>query len=557
VTAVLLDVQNPDTLPVGDQSIFYDGSGNRTVFRPYESQDAYTVNDLNQYTGRTTAADNPLRPTPTPRPPPTPPPHPTPTPLPDPSPTPTPTPPGQQTAAYDYAGNMTTGFDVSAYSYDAQNRLLNVIKGGVTMTFAYDGLNRQVSRILAGIGQGPDWGTTFSVWDGWDLIEEYRSGNNVTAAYLYGPDGLVKNLTANEFYYHDGSGSTSHLADSAGNLLEWYRYDLQGTPVFYDANNNQLPASNYAVRHLFTGQQWYGDVGLYDLRNRFYSPDIGRFLQPDPVGFRGDPTNLYRYSGNNPVTRFDPTGTSMQNLKADQGGGKGDFLDYGYWGGDGTAGVYFGLMGYDWSGNELGMLQTEQYYSMYNVSYSYAMGVNGYGSIGGIVFPQPILKATDAHTGLYGNGSAPGTANLGSIGNGIGDLIGKIWNLPNDVIGLALGLLTLPFDLANGGGIQLGSNAIQFTGFPIGPTDGGALTLGNVQLFHGSDFIPSTNFTSPYTGLEVNAGLHEEAHTWQSQILGPFFLPVYFLNGGVSGSNPFERAADYYSNGGSYWPGGG
>jgi YD repeat-containing protein len=123
VTAVLLDVQNPDTLPVGDQSIFYDGSGNRTVFRPYESQDAYTVNDLNQYTGRTTAADNPLRPTPTPRPPPTPPPHP--------SPTPTPTPPGQQTAAYDYAGNMTSGFDGSTYIYDAQNRLLNVIKGEV------------------------------------------------------------------------------------------------------------------------------------------------------------------------------------------------------------------------------------------------------------------------------------------------------------------------------------------------------------------------------------------------------------------------------------------
>src|SRR5207244_6577837 len=93
VTAVLLDVQNPDTLPVGDQSIFYDGSGNRTMFRPYESQDAYTVNDLNQYTGRA-ATDNPLRPTPTPRPPPTPPPHP--------SATPTPSPQGQQTATYDY-----------------------------------------------------------------------------------------------------------------------------------------------------------------------------------------------------------------------------------------------------------------------------------------------------------------------------------------------------------------------------------------------------------------------------------------------------------------------
>ena len=62
------------------------------------------------------------------------------------------------------------------------------------------------------------------------------------------------------------------------------------------------------MRHLFTGQQWYSDIGLYDLRNRFYLPDIGRFLQPDPSGFNGDANNLYRYSGNNPVTRSDPTG---------------------------------------------------------------------------------------------------------------------------------------------------------------------------------------------------------------------------------------------------------
>src|SRR5262249_36857115 len=41
--------------------------------------------------------------------------------------------------------------------------------------------------------------------------------------------------------------------------------------------------------------------------NRFYSPDIGRFLQPDPIGFWGG-SNLYRDCGNNPVTRRDRFG---------------------------------------------------------------------------------------------------------------------------------------------------------------------------------------------------------------------------------------------------------
>ena len=70
------------------------------------------------------------------------------------------------------------------------------------------------------------------------------------------------------------------------------------------------PTSNYSVRHLFTGQQWHQDIGLYDLRNRFYSPDLGRFLQPDPIGFWGG-KNLYGYCGNNPVTRWDPFGLQV------------------------------------------------------------------------------------------------------------------------------------------------------------------------------------------------------------------------------------------------------
>jgi RHS repeat-associated protein len=187
-----------------------------------------------------------------------------------------------------------------------QRGVTSASKSGVTETFKYDGLNRQVSWTMNGV-------TTYSVWDGWNLVEEYRNNPSfaVQASYLYGPTGPIKNLVSNNYYYQDGSGSTSHLADGSGNLLEWYRYDLQGTPVFYDASNNQLSASSYSVRHLFTGQQWYSELGLYDLRNRFYSPDIGRFLQPDGIRFDGDPTNLYRYCRNNPVRYFDPTGLEI------------------------------------------------------------------------------------------------------------------------------------------------------------------------------------------------------------------------------------------------------
>jgi uncharacterized protein RhaS with RHS repeats len=38
------------------------------------------------------------------------------------------------------------------------------------------------------------------------------------------------------------------------------------------------------------------------------SAELGRFLQPDPIGFKGDASNLYRYCHNDAVDFTDPTG---------------------------------------------------------------------------------------------------------------------------------------------------------------------------------------------------------------------------------------------------------
>jgi len=277
VNVVQLNVANPSATPTPAPNISYDANGNRTWFGPYGSLEQYAINNLSQYTSRTIYTGNTQT---------------------------------SGTASYDVNGNMTATPDPTpsqlTCTYDAQNRVLSAGKGNTTMYFTYDGLNRQVSRRI-----GMNGTRTFSVWDGWELVQEYHmSGGNAVedASYLYGVTGLVKNLKTNNYYYQDGSGSTSHLANSSGVLQEWYRYDLQGKPVFYNSADQQITVSAFGVRHLFTGQQWYSEVGLYDLRNRFYSPDLGRFLQPDPIGFDGDPTNLYSYCGNNPVVYLDPTG---------------------------------------------------------------------------------------------------------------------------------------------------------------------------------------------------------------------------------------------------------
>jgi RHS repeat-associated protein len=154
------------------------------------------------------------------------------------------------------------------------------------------------------------------------------------AVYLYAGDQIIENVTTGHFYYQDSLGNTSHVTDSAGNLLERYTYSAFGTPTILSANNTQLSTSAYGIKHLFQGQLWTHETGLNDYRNRVAFPTMGVFLQPDPIGFKSDALNLYRFCTNNAVNRTDPDGlasratgsTIEERLRLFYGDGRGGSL---------------------------------------------------------------------------------------------------------------------------------------------------------------------------------------------------------------------------------------
>lgn len=219
------------------------------------------------------------------------------------------------TFSYDANGNLTAQPgtvqnqpSALAASYDAQNRLVSATVGSGSLTQVFDTLNRVVSRTVNGT-------TTYLVWDGWNLIEERSSSGTLLKSYVHGAqtDELLAIIDAvgTHYFAQDALGSVIALLDAAGQVAERYTYDAYGNAAFYDGAGIPQASSLVGNRFLYTGREWLAEVGLYDYRNRVYSPSLSRFLQTDPIRFSAGDANLYRYVMNCILRFVDPFGLDL------------------------------------------------------------------------------------------------------------------------------------------------------------------------------------------------------------------------------------------------------
>ena len=123
--------------------------------------------------------------------------------------------------------------------------------------------------------------------------------------------------------------------------------------------------------------------------------------------------------------------------------------------------------------------------------------------------------------------------------------LGMLWTLPNTLAGLLAGFVLLPF----GARTYFAEGVLAFKRVPKAH---GALVLGCVILHGGDDLDALVPTYAARRGMSpcaqcVRLGDHERAHVYQYLLFGPLFLPLYFLCGGISARNPFERAADRYA----------
>ena len=156
------------------------------------------------------------------------------------------------------------------------------------------------------------------MWEGLRLLAEERNG--LPLVYVYEDAGsytpLARIYGSGEKqrvdYYRCGqNGLPQALTDEEGQLHWCLEADVWGETraEYADESGHRWSGkwSHSPEENLrFAGQYLDRETGLHYNTFRYYAPDMGRFITPDPVGLAGG-LNLYQYAPN-PLTWIDPLG---------------------------------------------------------------------------------------------------------------------------------------------------------------------------------------------------------------------------------------------------------
>jgi RHS repeat-associated protein len=211
---------------------------------------------------------------------------------------------GGNNYTYDANGNMITRTITSgdlagnyALSYDAENRLVSVVKNGSNIAaFVYDGDGVQVKATVNGV-------ETRYVGSHYEI-----TGSSITKYYFAGStrialrkDGVLNYTLA------DHLGSSSITTNANGAVTAKMLYKAWGETRYSIGDLN--------TKYEYTGQRNESEIGLHFYGSRWYDDQLGRYAQADSVIPQSQGVQAwdrYAYVNNSPINYRDSSGHSIE-----------------------------------------------------------------------------------------------------------------------------------------------------------------------------------------------------------------------------------------------------
>lgn len=182
---------------------------------------------------------------------------------------------------------MTYSGGTDSFTYNARGQRMRASLDGTVLRYVYNG-----NRVLE------------ETSDAGALLARHTTAK----ASYYGPWLYMwRSGGTSRFPLFDAVGTTRGLVNASATVTDSYALDAFGTPT---------GAATATINPYRFGGAWgyitdTPDSGLLQLGARYYWPELGRFVQQDPIG---DGMNWYAYAGSNPVVYVDPEGLDYTDI---------------------------------------------------------------------------------------------------------------------------------------------------------------------------------------------------------------------------------------------------
>ena len=176
--------------------------------------------------------------------------------------------------------------------------------------YGYDVLGRRIARrVYWSPLPGAEARETRYIYQGGQVVAETDAAGAFKWKYTWGPgtDNLVglQDSTGTQFYVvQDQLGSVRGLVRRDGTWIMSQRFTPYGQLLVRDSAVVAMPKGLHVG---WTGRETDPETGLTFHRARYYSPELRRWTQEDPIGYGGG-VNLYAYVGGAVLEGRDPSG---------------------------------------------------------------------------------------------------------------------------------------------------------------------------------------------------------------------------------------------------------
>ena len=194
-------------------------------------------------------------------------------------------------------------YDGWTYAWKAGRMLQSMVKDGVNTQFTYDHTKLRVKKTTNGVD-------TLYTMNG-KKITHIRKGTTQMHFFYdaQGKPAIIRYNGTDYAYLHNLQGDVTAIVDMDGNQVVQYGYDAWGKPISTEGSMASTLGHDNPFR--YRGYEWDEETGLYYLRNRYYNPEWGRFVNADTVlGKTGKilDHNIFSYCRQNPIAGSDPDG---------------------------------------------------------------------------------------------------------------------------------------------------------------------------------------------------------------------------------------------------------